>query len=437
MAFKTRRFAAVAVLPLARLFTLGCALRFAIARALALAFITTIWAAVPSTAAARTPQALPQTPPLIAAPHWILQHWHSDAATVTASTLAAHAAQQPTHPASVTKLLTAYVVMTAVARGETTLDAVLTVSDAAVRQEGTRVGYHQGEHVAVRDALQGMLAISGNDAAWALAQHIGAGDEKAFVSRMNATSSGLGLSQNHSQWHNPHGLTQDGHVSTAADLAAIAHALWRDFPLVRPWLGVKSYTWHGVTQSNRNGLLWRDPSVDGLKTGHTDAAGYNLAASSVWQVFAGTDAYDWRLTSVVLGAASKAQRTTDSAALLAWGRSAFLPWRLYAAGESVGKVAVTGADGMHIALAPAAVWQVLPVHQHPSALRYELLPTVNVSAPVAAGAVIGQLQLYDGAQLLATTPAISAQAIARSPWYQRVYLGLHRHIGRWLKSWFA
>jgi serine-type D-Ala-D-Ala carboxypeptidase (penicillin-binding protein 5/6) len=316
--------------------------------------------------------------PALSAPHWILQHWPP---TGAAHTLTAHSAEKATHPASITKLLTAYVTLQAVARGEIALTSRLTISDTAVKQEGSRVGYLASERVTVHDALQGMLAISGNDAAWALAQHLSAGDVSAFASRMNAASKTLGLS--HSQWQNPHGLTQESHVSSAADLAKIAHALWHDFPHARPWLGVKTYTWNGVTQSNRNSLLWRDATVDGLKTGHTDAAGYNLAAISNWRVFVGGDAYDWRLASVVLGADTKAARTADTAALLAWGRSTFVPWLLYPAGQSLGKVQVGGAVGAHSATAAAAIWQVLAMGQHPSALRYELLPAANVVAPVA------------------------------------------------------
>jgi serine-type D-Ala-D-Ala carboxypeptidase (penicillin-binding protein 5/6) len=204
--------------------------------------------------------------------------------------------------------------------------------------------------------------------------------------------------------------------------------LWRDFPVARPWLGVKTYTWHGVAQSNRNSLLWRDATVDGFKTGHTDAAGYNLAASSHWRVMVAQDVYDWRLTSVVLGAASAAARAADSAALLAWGRSAYTPWRLYAQGAGVGTIKVDGAFGDRSAIAPSAIWAVLPAAQTASALRYELLPLTTVQAPVAAGAVIATLNVYDGQTLLASSPAVTLQAIDRAPWHKRLW--------QWVKSLF-
>jgi serine-type D-Ala-D-Ala carboxypeptidase (penicillin-binding protein 5/6) len=361
-------------------------------------------------------------PAQVSSPQWTVQHWgHAQAA----ATLASQAADVATHPASITKLLTAYVTLQAVAKRELALDSSLTVSALAIAQDGTRVGYLLGEQVAVQDALQGMLAISGNDAAWALGEQVG-GTMDGFLARMNTASNALGL--RHSHWRNPHGLTQDGHTSTAADLAELAHALWRDFPVARPWLGAKTYTWHGLTQSNRNSLLWRDATVDGLKTGHTDAAGYNLAASSHWPVVVEQDTYDWRLTSVVLGAASAAARVADSAALLAWGRSAYTPWRLYAKGVSVGKVRVNGAAGDISVYAPSAIWAVLPTTQRVSTLRYELLPLASVQAPVATGAAIATLSVYDGQTLLANSPAVTLQAIDRAPWHQRLW--------QWVKSLF-
>lgn len=352
----------------------------------------------------------------------MLQHWREGSAPLT---LASQAADVPTHPASITKLLTAYVTLQAVANRELSLTSELTVSAAAASQDGTRVGYRVGEKIAVQDALQGMLAISGNDAAWALGEQVG-GSMDGFVARMNAAASAIGLKQ--SQWRNPHGLTQDGHASTAADLALLAHALWRDYPAVRPWLGVKTYTWHGVTQSNRNSLLWRDATVDGFKTGHTDAAGYHLAASSQWRVTVEQAVYDWRLTSVVLGAATAQARAVDSAALLAWGRSAYAPWRLYATGAALGTVGVDGAAQRAPAFAPAAIWAVLPAAQTVNALRYELLPLSAVQAPVAAGAAIATLNVYDGTTLLASSPAVTLQAIDRAPW--------HRRLWQWVKSLF-
>ncbi len=367
--------------------------------------------------------------PAISSPSWVLHHW-GEHGLVTP--LISQAADVEMAPASITKLLTAYVVLKAISQSETTLGSTLQISEQAAAQDGTRVGYRAGETITVQDALRGMLAISGNDAAWAIAQHISQGDVRAFAAKMNAVSAQLGLSRSH--WQNPHGLSEDLHVSSAHDLIKLAHALWFDFPQARPWLGVKTYVWNGLTQSNRNSLLWRDATVDGLKTGHTQAAGYNLAASSVWRVVVGSDAYDWRLSSVVLGASTAAVRADDSAALLAWGRAHYTPWRLYAAGEGLGQVQVAGAVGLHGAVAQAPVWHVLPASplagttRPVNALRYELLPLASARAPVAAGQAIGVLHVYDGAQLVAITPAISPFAIRKASWYQSLWA--------WVKSWF-
>jgi serine-type D-Ala-D-Ala carboxypeptidase (penicillin-binding protein 5/6) len=361
--------------------------------------------------------------PAISSPQWTLQHWSPEG---LAKPLASQSDDVPTHPASITKLLTAYVVMQAVSKGEITLNTKLTVSTVAAEQDGTRVGYRAGERVAVQDAMQGMLAISGNDAAWCLAQAVGGGTVDGFVLRMNTVSSALGLRQSH--WLNPHGLTQDGHVSTATDLARLAHALWRDFPQARTWLGVKTYTWHGVTQSNRNSLLWHDATVDGLKTGHTDAAGYNLAATSHWRMMVEQDAYDWRLTSVILGAASTTARAKDSADLLAWGRQHYQPWRLYASRAALGSVALAGALHPTPVRTADAVWLVLPKAQALTDLRYVLLPLPQAAAPVTAGTVIATLEVYQGKTLLLSHPALAMQAIERAPWYARLW--------QWVKSVF-
>ena len=369
-----------------------------------------------------SPPILPPIAPKITSPHWLVQHWQPNG---SARTLSQQAADVPTHPASITKLLTAFVVLQAVAKSEVALNHELTVSALATQQDGTRVGYVAGERVRIQDALQGMLAISGNDAAWALGEHV-EGTMPAFLARMNAASTALGLRS--SRWLNPHGLTQTEHQSSAADLALLAHALWRDFPSARPWLGVKNYTWNGTTQSNRNSLLWRDATVDGLKTGHTDAAGYNLAATSQWSVDVAQDRFDWRLTSIVLGAASAAARASDSAALLAWGRANFTPWRLYQQGDALGAVKIAGSYGTHPVYAPAAVWVVLGKQQQAIELRYELHTLPQITLPIAAGAIAAQLHIYDGQTLLASSPALSRLTIDRAPWHLRLW--------QWVKSWF-
>ncbi len=386
--------------------------------------------------------ALPNTLPLpsLTSPQWLLQHW--DDSTHTATTLASMAADVPTQPASVTKLLTAYTVLHALnhPQSKATLATLIPISALAVAQEGTKVGYQAGESVAVQDALQGMLAISGNDAAWALAEFFGQGNAASFVAQMNLQAQHVGLK--HSQWQNPHGLTQAGHLSSAADLLAIAHALWQDFPQIRPWLGIKSYRWHGVSQANRNTLLWQDSHIDGLKTGHTDAAGYNLATTGHWWFKAGNDVYDWRLSTVTLGAASADDRAKDTATLLAWARNNFMPVRVFTTTDIVDNVSIPKAVGSFAVMPKTAAWLVLP---KPTAqrtlevqnalqpqslhdLRYEFVPREGLSAPLNAGDMIGTVRIYLGDTLQLSVPAMTPVAIVQASFWARAI--------DWVKSWF-
>ena len=391
------------------------------------------------------PPSQPATPalaPTLSAPHWVVQHWQNTPAWRGTSpiTLAAHQATVPAQPASLTKLLTAFKVLD-LTGSDADRNAKLTVSAQCAAVEGTRVGYRLGEQVAIIDALQGMLAISGNDAACALAQYFDPqlAERKArfaqntpppsptqrcprfedvgdFVGYMNlgipAASTAL------CQWRNPHGLSQEGHLSTAQDIGTIAYALWQHYPEARPWLARKTYTWNGLTQANRNTLLHRDPSVDGLKTGHTQAAGYNLATTQNQRVSIGNDAYDWRLATVVLGAASAQARADDSAELLRWTRENYQPWRLYAAGDLAGHWRLKGmltAVPLHYA---ESVWVVLGKTQSPKDLRYVFHPEMkSVSKTYGAGSAVGYVTVMQNGVELGTARVVT-QTTVHVGWYE-------------------
>jgi serine-type D-Ala-D-Ala carboxypeptidase (penicillin-binding protein 5/6) len=396
-------------------------------------------------------QAQAQLPP-ISAPQWVVQHWQDSVAwqAPVATTLAARNADQPAQPASLTKLMTAYAVLNLTGGSDAERKALLTVSADCAATEGTRVGYRVGEKVAIEDALQGLLAISGNDAACALAQHfdpVVAGmkahfsanttpplttqrcprleDAGDFVAYMNALSVKLSLCQ----WRNPHGLSQDGHLSTAKDVATIAHALWHEFPFARPWLGRKTYAWNGLTQANRNTLLHRDAAVDGLKTGHTNAAGYNLATTQSQRVTLGSDHYDWRLTTVVLGTTSAQARADDSAALLAWARANYQPWRVYVAGDLAGQWPLKGAASAVPLHLNEPLWVVLDKTVNPQALRYEFLPEPKLSTPYPAGSTLGRMTAYLGAEVVGSAALITQAEVRASPWYAFAWA--------WVKSLFS
>ena len=227
-------------------------------------------------------------------------------------------------PASLTKLMTTYVVFKALQQGQIQLGEETTVSEKAWRTEGSRMFVEVGKRVTIEELVMGMIVQSGNDASVALAEHI-AGTEDVFAQMMNQYAAQLGMLS--SSFRNATGLPAEGHVTTARDLATLARAIIEEFPEYYPWHAVKEYTFNDIKQPNRNRLLWRDPSVDGLKTGHTDEAGYCLVAS------ASRDGM--RIISVVMGTSSDKARSDGSQALINYGFRFFETRLLYKAGEEV------------------------------------------------------------------------------------------------------
>jgi D-alanyl-D-alanine carboxypeptidase (penicillin-binding protein 5/6) len=232
-------------------------------------------------------------------------------------------------PASITKLMTAYVTFKAINSGQLSLDDQVPVSEKAWRTAGSRMFIEVDTRVSVEDLLQGMIVQSGNDASVALAEYL-AGTEDAFVQLMNQYA--LELEMRDTQYKNVTGLPSKNHFTSAADIARLARAIISEFPQYYRWYSQKEFTYNGIAQKNRNALLWRDPSVDGMKTGMTDAAGYCLVSSAQRD--------DMRLVAVVLGAKSSMARTNDSQALLNYGFRFFETRLLYEAGGSVAETRV-------------------------------------------------------------------------------------------------
>ena len=223
-------------------------------------------------------------------------------------------------PASLTKMLSSYVVAYQLANGNIAMDDEVRISNKAWRMQGSRMFVEVGKKVSVENLLKGMIIQSGNDATVALAEHV-AGSEDAFVSLMNQHAAELGMLESH--FVNSTGLPHKNHYTTPRDLAKLAMALIRDFPEHYKWYSTKKFTFNKITQYNRNKLLWRNNSVDGVKTGHTDAAGYCLVASALRD--------EMRLISVVLGTRSEESRATESAKLITYGFRFFETHKLYAA----------------------------------------------------------------------------------------------------------
>ena len=232
-------------------------------------------------------------------------------------------------PASITKLMTAYVTFKAINSGQLSLDDQVPVSEKAWRTAGSRMFIEVDTRVSVEDLLQGMIVQSGNDASVALAEYL-AGTEDAFVQLMNQYA--LELEMRDTQYKNVTGLPSKNHFTSAADIARLARAIISEFPQYYRWYSQKEFTYNGIAQKNRNALLWRDPSVDGMKTGMTDAAGYCLVSSAQRD--------DMRLVAVVLGTKSSTARTNDSQALLNYGFRFFETRLLYEAGGSVAETRV-------------------------------------------------------------------------------------------------
>lgn len=234
--------------------------------------------------------------------------------------LAEKESDQRLEPASITKMLSSYVFANELAKGSISLSDEVRISEKAWRMQGSRMFVEVGKNVSVEDLLKGVIVQSGNDATVALAEHI-AGSEDAFASLMNQHAAELGMVDSH--FVNSTGLPHKNHYTTPRDIARLATALIRDFPEHYKRYSIKSFTFNNITQYNRNKLLWRNNSVDGIKTGHTDAAGYCLVASALRD--------DMRLISVVLGTSSEESRAAESQKLLTYGFRFFETHKLYEA----------------------------------------------------------------------------------------------------------
>ncbi len=270
---------------------------------------------------AQTPQ-----PPEIAARAYLL-------VDVSASqVLAQKEADTPVEPASLTKLMTAYLVFDALRQKKISLQQTFSVSPKAWKMEGSRMFIDPKMQVPVEDLLKGMIVQSGNDATMALAEGVG-GTSEHFVEMMNAQAKALGM--NNTAYKNPEGLTETGHTTTARDLSVLATRLMQDFPAYVGYYAIKKYRYPGTpaaNDSNRNLLLFRDPTVDGLKTGHTDAAGFCLVATAKRDF---PNLQGRRLLAIVLGAASENARAEEAQKLLNWGYTAYDGIKLFEAGQAV------------------------------------------------------------------------------------------------------
>jgi D-alanyl-D-alanine carboxypeptidase (penicillin-binding protein 5/6) len=358
--------------------------------------------------------------PALSARAWLLL----DAAS--GATLAAYEPDLRLEPASLAKLMTAYVVFIALAERRIALDDAVNVSPAAFAapgRAGARMFIEPGKPVSVQQLLRGLIVASGNDAAVALAEHT-AGTQAAFVERMNAEARRLGLGD--TRFANATGLSDPQQVSSARDLARLAQRLAADFPQHRGLFGEREFTYNGITQANRNRLLWSDPHVDGMKTGQLDAAGWSIVASAMRARGSGDAAFERRLIAVVLGAPSDAVRAQDALRLLNYGFGSFETVRLYRAGAVLARADVWKGDRDELALGTERdVYVTLPTDELQRLGERGLVSSIErpdpLLAPLARGATVGRLKVTAEGRTVADAPVVTLDAVQPAGLLGRAY----------------
>ncbi|MDN5871242.1 MAG: D-alanyl-D-alanine carboxypeptidase [Nitrococcus sp.] len=355
-------------------------------------------------AAAALSQPIPiPSPPALGADSYILMDYDSERVLVKTNIDQRH------DPASLTKMMTAYVVFNELESGHIALDDRVSVSKKAWREPGSRMFIEVGDEVSVEALLQGMIVQSGNDASVALAEYV-AGTESTFAQVMNQYAQALGMT--HTHYVNATGLPNPKHYTTARDTAILAQALIRDFPERYQWFAEKKYAYNGIEQHNRNDLLWRDPSVDGIKTGHTEEAGYCLAASA--------EREGMRLISVVMGAGSETARISDSQALLNYGFRFFQTHRLYQAGQTLTKTRVwKGAVQMLPLGLTHDLFVTIPQRQYDN-LKASMTVHSLLMAPVERGERYGKVKVGLNGQIVSSAPLVALENVSEGSIWQRM-----------------
>ncbi len=347
---------------------------------------------------------MPQ-PPEVAAKAYLL-------IDVTANqVLAAKDPDMAVEPASLTKLMTAYLVFDAVKSRKIDLKQPLPVSERAWKMPGSRMFIDPKMRVPVEDLIKGMIVQSGNDATVALAEGVG-GSVERFVQMMNDQAQVLGMKN--TRYLNPEGLNEPGHTTTARDLGLLATRLMRDFPEYVPFYAIKKYRFEGTpaaNDSNRNLLLFRDATVDGLKTGHTKAAGYCLVATAK-RDFPNVGAR--RLLSVVLGADSENARANESQKLLNWGYSAFDAVKLFDAGQPVLSPSVWQGKSAVVKLGSFQPLVVAVPSGTAAQIKTEVARPDPLVAPFAKGQKVGSLKVLRSGQLLFEVPLVALEPVEQA-----------------------
>ncbi|MCX0500922.1 serine-type D-Ala-D-Ala carboxypeptidase DacD [Erwinia billingiae] len=348
------------------------------------------------------PLAFPMTPPSVDAASWVLMD------ATTGQVLTQGNADERRNPASLTKLMTGYVVDRAIDARRITRDDMVTIGQDAwgagnpVFKGSSLMFLKPGEKVSVRDLSRGVIIDSGNDACVALADYV-AGSQSAFVDQMNQYVTKLGLTNTH--FETVHGLDAPGQFTTAGDLAKLSRAIISGEPDFYQMYGEKSLTWNGITQQNRNGLLWdKTLHVDGLKTGHTESAGFNIIASSV-------DGQR-RLIAVIMGGKSTKGREEQARKLLTWGQNNFDTVQLFHAGKEIGHENVWYGNPHQVSVgSDNDVYLALPRDEVKKIKAKYVIDRKDLEAPLKAHEQVGSIQLVDGDKTLASYPLVALQEV--------------------------
>lgn len=347
--------------------------------------------------------AAPQ-PPTVEARAWLLLDVTSGQA------IASRNPQERIEPASLTKLMTAYIAFAALKDRSLALGQTIRVSERAWHASGSRMFIEPRKPVTVEELLHGLIVQSGNDASIALAEAV-AGSEPVFVERMNREAGRLGMAD--TNFTNSSGLPGPGHYSTAKDLALITSALIRDYPEYYKLYSEREYRYNDITQRNRNQLLWLDPNVDGVKTGHTETAGYSLIASA--------QRSGRRLVSVVIGATSENLRARESQKLLNFGFQSYDTLRLYQKGDAIGRLQVWKGSKRELKAGAAADLYVTVPKGAADALQAELVSQQPLIAPVEAGQRVAMLRVSHAGKPLTDYPVIALESVAVAGFFARAW----------------
>ena len=347
--------------------------------------------------------------PDLAARSWILMDAN------TGEVLTEHNSDIQYPPASLTKLMTSYLVFEEISAGRLGLEEEVIVSENAWIKGGTQSGgstmfLPPNEPATIVDLLRGVIIQSGNDASIALAEHV-AGSEEAFADLMTQRAHRMGLMD--TNYWNATGLPAEGHLTTAVDLANLSKAIILDHPEFYSMYSEKEFEYNGINQPNRNQLLWRDATVDGLKTGHTEEAGYCLVASATRN--------DMRLISVVMGTDSESIRTTESQKLLAWGFRYFSTHDLYTSTDSLAEAKVWEGKSDLLSLGVAEAVQLTIPRGDEAALSAEVILPETLRAPIAAGQEIGSIKVVYRDDTLYEAPLVAQHDVERAGFFSRLW----------------